>query len=1619
MWRNVVYIVSSALKEWYIGLKKIQVTVNGLKNTSAIINGETRLLYSSSVTALSSSIKGLNIEQAKLALSTKHLTSEQMNQVLVDAGLIATNDSISASLVKQALASTALSTVEQEQILIKAGLMDSKTKELLINKACNKEKIIEVMSAKGVADAEIKATLAKLGLTSANNLEAASWDVLNRAIKRSLNSFKTWLLNSKIGTALIITASVFAISKAYDALTESAEEATKRLEKNIEKTTSEYDKLTSSIEDINKRLEENTNRIEEINALDKPTYVEKQELDKLKQVNTYLDENKKLLEESQKASAQKSVEAIYDKFQTDFYTNKTKTIDDVAESSLEKNLLKVADFFTGGTVTDYVITKTDEYDTDYEELTSLTKKIKELKNAQDELVQSGEDTIKVNPFTSGKWKDGTWIGGSYNYEQLTKEISKYTNDITKFKSQILTTLNEIETYDPNYETQEAQQLLDLLNHIEAAVDFDSFGKKIANRVSTTSDFSEISKNISAKIKNGILTEENLLTDADGEKILNKIAEEMVKAEGSVEFSKSKFEQFGEDYLREYEEAIKNKVDNTDYLQRAASYIISVLQDETSTASKGISYSPSDIFALEDIEGKATKLGEYSEQLDKIQAAYDALTEACENYSKEGYITIDQLQALLSNGSQFLDYLIDEDGNLRTDTEAMQNLTQARLIEMEAQIQQGLIDNVTGIKTEADASTYLASTNYELANSYREVASAALDAWKTNALENGLGQNTIDRVMNKYQTDSNKVHSLFEKANIGVMSDFGNSMSSKSSSSSSKDKESSDIIDFAEYKLDKLNKLIDDTKENIDQLEGSLGKNTLIDGLIDVDKNKLNTLQSVSDLYQQMADKYFAKIPDTYRELAKNGGMNITEFVGDGNEEVIGTIENYQEWADKVDDVNSEILELQQTLKDLQVDKFNNIKDEFDDLSGIINTNKSQIKDVIDLLETQGKTVGSNFYETLISQTNTQIGLLQEERNRLNEQMNSALANGITIGSDEWNDMYDSLKDVDSSILSCKKDIADFQKSIDELHWDTVDNIADTFSQLNDEIGNIIDLLNVDKVSDKNGEWTDDAVTNIGLLAQQYELARNKAETYGEQIRYLTDEYNKGLVSESDYYDKLYELQDAQWDSIKTYEDAKDAIVELNKTRVDEAIDAINEEIDAYEEMIQRQKDALSAEKALNDYKKSIAEKEKDIATLRRKLNAMLGSDDASTIAEREKLEAELADKVADLENFKYEHSIEVQQEALDKELESYKETQEERIEILEDSLNDEEKLIADSVKSAKQNANTVAKELQKVAVTHGIAISSAVIEPWKSGVGAVAYYGSALTSQTSVFQSQLNGIKSNLWNVQIQANTTADSLMDALNINSASVNGTIDMVRNNLSNAVSWANQLKNCLLSAINSDYGSGAINSIYGVSSAANAATGSLNAMIQAASAANAATNAIAAGLNGIHGYVVKTGAGAQISGVFGNKQEAEAYANSHGAYVRQIFAKGGVVSAGGKIDPVARELGEDVTVHVKEGERILTPVQNKLFEKFVNNMPNLVPVMENMKLPKLDINSLPVQRNMELKPVINIDAGITVEGSIDKSFAKDFESMQNQLTKNVTNKIANSLVKLGVQRNCCRPL
>lgn len=79
-------------KTWLSDLGKVQNVINNLQSVNTWANGSTKLLNAESIKGLSDAINGLNLEQAKLALSTKNLTSEQMNQVLVQAGLVASEN---------------------------------------------------------------------------------------------------------------------------------------------------------------------------------------------------------------------------------------------------------------------------------------------------------------------------------------------------------------------------------------------------------------------------------------------------------------------------------------------------------------------------------------------------------------------------------------------------------------------------------------------------------------------------------------------------------------------------------------------------------------------------------------------------------------------------------------------------------------------------------------------------------------------------------------------------------------------------------------------------------------------------------------------------------------------------------------------------------------------------------------------------------------------------------------------------------------------------------------------------------------------------------------------------------------------------------------------------------------------------------------------------------------------------------------------------------------------------------------------------------------------------------------------------------------------------------------
>ncbi|MCI9230981.1 MAG: hypothetical protein HFH96_07720 [Lachnospiraceae bacterium] len=430
-------------------------------------------------------------------------------------------------------------------------------------------------------------------------------------------------------------------------------------------------------------------------------------------------------------------------------------------------------------------------------------------------------------------------------------------------------------------------------------------------------------------------------------------------------------------------------------------------------------------------------------------------------------------------------------------------------------------------------------------------------------------------------------------------------------------------------------------------------------------------------------------------------------------------------------------------------------------------------------------------------------------------------------------MIDSLNEVEGNILDCKKSIEEFDNELLNLHVEVFNRIQDRFSDLSSEISNIISLFDGMEVSDDKGIWSKEGIVQLGLLAQQYELAQHQVQQYNDEIEELKAQYAAGKYSTTEYMDKLSQLSKEQWDAVNATEAAKDAILKLNEARVEAQIEGIEKEIDAYDELTQSQIDALKASKDLHDYEATIAEKSKAIVDIERQISSMRNDTSASTVAKRKKLEEQLVEAKKALEEEQYQHSITAQEDALNKQFEDYQKSRNDEIESLRESLNAKDEIIAESFQTVKENADIVGQEIAIIAVEHGIAISDALISSWKSGETAIAGYGEALSQGTSAFIGNIMGIENEMWNLQANANSTANTLAWMFSTKADNLVNELSKSFYAEANLANMTNALQQSLISTLERGYNVSAIvNSLASVESAAKSAKAALDAMNNAAS-------------------------------------------------------------------------------------------------------------------------------------------------------------------------------------------
>ena len=412
---------------------------------------------------------------------------------------------------------------------------------------------------------------------------------------------------------------------------------------------------------------------------------------------------------------------------------------------------------------------------------------------------------------------------------------------------------------------------------------------------------------------------------------------------------------------------------------------------------------------------------------------------------------------------------------------------------------------------------------------------------------------------------------------------------------------------------------------------------------------------------------------------------------------------------------------------------------------------------------------------------------------------------------------------------------------------------------------------------------------------------------------------------------------------------------------------------------------------------------------------MQNDNSTATVAKRKQLEQQLSEAKADLEEAEYEHSVQVSEDALNAQLEAYEQERNDEITALRESLNDRETILAESFNTVKENASTVGQEIATMATQHGITVSKSLISSWQSGEKAIASYGEVLSQNTSTFIGNIMNVENEVWNLQAQADTTADSLAWMFSTRADNLVNELNTSYFAEANLAKMTNALQQSLINTLERGYD---------VSSIVN----SLNAITDAANKARAATSSIGnLPTTNVPQSTIQHGITDGVNTLFSssNIDDINKWLNEN----KNIYSLGNVTTSdsGSKTFKVKKyasgtrnitedqlaitnEAGQELIYHAADGS-ILTPLRqgDKVFSNESANRlwqlgQGIIPrdMVSNLTMPAV----LPNNVNNTNSVNVHYDSMINVQGSLNSTDVKQMEAIVDKGINKLINRLHDGL-------------
>lgn len=669
------------------------------------------------------------------------------------------------------------------------------------------------------------------------------------------------------------------------------------------------------------------------------------------------------------------------------------------------------------------------------------------------------------------------------------------------------------------------------------------------------------------------------------------------------------------------------------------------------------------------------------------------------------------------------------------------------------------------------------------------------------------------------------------------------------------------------------------------------------------------------------------------------------------------------------------------VRQVRKDRFDDVQERYDNKAGLIEQRKNAVSNSLNIAEAKGQLIGEAYYTRQANAVKSDMKLKQEEAGKLAKKLST-----IKFGSNEWYEAQEALNGVYEAIQQDEQELAEFQKSINELKFDRFDELLNKLGDITDETDFLIDMLDSDNLFDSDtGMITQDGITAMGLTAQNYDTYLAEAQKYKDAIADLNEMYNSGKIGLTDYNSKLREYQQGQRDSIKSANEAKKSLVAYVK----QGLDAQN---DALEEAISKKKELLETEKDLKDFQDKIADQNKNIANLRKQIAALEGDSSESNRKRLQQLKSDLKDAEKEQSDTLYDRSVSDQEKALDDMLTKSKES-------AESYLKDTNKVFSDALTYVNANSSQVASNIEKIAKDTGYDVSTYIVNAWKDGGNAVGDYASTLSSNVSGITAQLSLIASSWQSICDAADRAAEAsakyaetkVTDTQGIGSPNDSGTssgngsvssgsndddkqqeLNKLRKKANDITEWIS--KHSVSATHKKSY------------------YGALNQYLYEKQHKQVLSKANEVALAKKLGVSVKS----DLSG----KNDREKITSA----LKKLI-KDASFSTGGVIKDLVKLSGEDGISFLQRGEAVLSKEQTQALLNFKPVIPQINSIIGNLK-------NIPEKVSSQ-SPTYQIDNRTIVEGVATDQIVKQMEGVAQKQAENIVRKINQATYAKGVRK------